>query len=184
VYSLQFIELEQRDQRLKVVLDLDGTLVSSHNNPEDAILRDGAFDLVTQLQAHGIKIVLWTSSARARAIIEKFKLSQLLDIVIARENFRLPDPINESEKFIIPESILQKFCDFHSKYANIGKYLQFLGYPLLVEDWRHIAMAQEGGFALLYVPEFNPDYEDLNTTLPPNLEEQILAVLEKPPMQE
>lgn len=178
VFCREFTDLEKRDKRKKIVLDLDGTLVSHDVEPEDCILRDGTLKLLEELKTSGIKTIFWTDSRRERAekIIEKFGLQSHLDVLITRENFRLERYSGREDLLTLglPLSICNPFLDFHEKYSNNGKYLQFLSYPLIVDDSKMPSMAQEGGFLWLNISFFNPKSgPEANTPIPKNLITEI-----------
>ncbi len=180
VYHSAFIELERSDPRKKIVIDLDRTLVSGESEADQVSLREGASDLLKNFQLENIKVILWTSSTklRTKAILEKFGLRSLFDIVITRENFSPGERLNtyDYDSIGIPENIRANFEVFDNRYHNMGKYLQFLGYPLLIEDGRLTSLADEGGFSWIGVDEFDPK-NGYNTPLPSNLSTQIKTKL-------
>lgn len=116
-------------------------------------------------------MVLWTSSQneRARAVLKKFNIERLFDLVITRENYRMVR-YADYKGLGIDNGLADSLDPIHQKYELFGKYFHVLGYPLFVEDGRFSSFAQETGVTWIAAPEIDEPFSD-------DLFDQIISIL-------
>lgn len=181
IYNPKFIAKKNNNNYLKIVIDLDDTLVLPNKTEQKIYIRNYLVGALEEIKKNNkVKFILWSASSKSSAM-DKFQrfpqLISLFDEMIFGENYSIDKPLNSaqtiqkeieqlenevqkleahiSKKDLDRAQTLKKAIEFRKKFPE-EKNLQLLGYDLLIDNSLSEKKPSEWiGFNFIRIPTYD-----------------------------